>query len=81
MALEAEIASWSSFRKSLSPGARRVLDKMFNEARSYCSASSNAARPTKFEGMLMAIVFAHARRVEDAARGIEKARLEMIGDR
>jgi hypothetical protein len=81
MALEGEIASWSSFRRSLSPGARRVLDKLFNEARSYCSASSNAARPLRFEGMLMAIIFAQARRVEDVARGIEKSRLELDGKR
>ena len=81
IALEGEMASWSSFRKSLSPGARKVLDKLFNEARNYCSASSNAARPVKFEGMLMAIIFAQARRVEDIARGIEKARLELDGDR
>ena len=79
MALEAEMASWSPFRKSLSPGARKGLDKLFNEARNYCSASSNAARPVKFEGMLMAIIFAQARRVEDVARGIEIARLELDG--
>ncbi len=81
MALEAEISSWSAFRKSLSPGARKVLDRLFNEARNYCSASSNAARPARFEGMLMAIIFAQARRVEDIARGIERARLELDGER
>ncbi|MDA4128431.1 MAG: hypothetical protein OK422_03080 [Thaumarchaeota archaeon] len=77
LALEAEISSWGSFRKSLNPGARRILDKLFNEARTYCSASSNAARPVRFEGMLMAIIFAQARRVEDIARGIEETRLEL----
>jgi hypothetical protein len=52
---------------------------MFNKARTYCSASSNAVRPVKFEGMFMAVAFDHARRLEDLGIGIEKLRLELHG--
>lgn len=50
---------------------------MFNKARTYCSASSNAVRPVRFEGMFMAMAFDHARRLEDLSVAIEKLRLEM----
>jgi hypothetical protein len=53
---------------------------MFNTTRAYCSASSNAVRPVKFEGMLMAVVFDHARRLEDLSVAMEKLRLEMRSD-
>lgn len=68
MALEQEIVNWSAYRKSLGHGSVQTLDKLLNQARNYCSASSNAVRPVRFEGMLMAIIFAHERRLEDIAR-------------
>ena len=77
MALEQEIAGWSQYRRSLGVASRTALDAMFDEARTYCSASSNAVRPTRFEGMFMAIAFSHARRLEDLAIAAEKLRLEM----
>ena len=77
IALEQEIASWSQYRRSLGGGSREVLDAMFNKARAYCSASSNAVRPVKFEGLFMAMAFDHARRIEGLAVAIEKLRLEM----
>ena len=77
IALEMEIASWNNFKRSLGKSSRRSLEELFNEARSYCSASSNAVRPVRFQGMAMAIVFDHAKRLENIAREIEKARLEV----
>ncbi len=75
MALEQEIASWGAYRKALGHGSVQALDRLFNQARSYCSASSNAVRPVRFEGMLMAVIFAHERRMEDVARQMEELRL------
>ena len=77
IALEQEIASWKDYRKSLRKGSRGILEDLFNAARNYCSASSNAVRPVRFQGMLMAIATQHETRLEDAAREIEKMRLEM----
>jgi len=77
MALEEEVATWSAYRRSLGVGARRALDAMFNKARTYCSASSNAVRPVRFQGMFMAFAFDHERRMESLAMQLEKLRLEM----
>lgn len=52
---------------------------MFNRARTYCSASSNAVRPVKFEGMFMAMAFDHARRLDDLGVTMERLRLEING--
>lgn len=59
--------------------SRNVLDIMFSTARTYCSASSNAVRPVKFEGVFMAVAFDHARRLGDLSVAMEKLRLEMSG--
>ena len=79
IALEHEIVSWSQYRRSLGVGSREVLDAMFNKARTYCSASSNAVRPVKFEGLFMAMAFDHARRLESLGIGIAELRLEIHG--
>lgn len=65
VALEREIATWTGYRRSLGIASREALDGMFNRARTYCSASSNAVRPARFQGMFMAIAFDHARHLED----------------
>lgn len=77
IALEQEITSWKNHKKSLSKGSREHLEDLFNVARNYCSASSNAVRPVRFQGMFMAIAIGHERMMEDAAMEIEKIRLEM----
>jgi hypothetical protein len=77
IALEEEITSWGPFRASTGASSRRTLDKLFNQARGYCSAASNATRPVRFEAMLMAVIFSHEKRLETLARDIEKARLEI----
>ena len=81
IALEEEIASWREFRSSLGPDQRRLLDALFNESRNYCSASSNAVRPVKFDGMLMGILAAHEMRLEKLSTAMERARREIhVGD-
>jgi hypothetical protein len=77
MALEQEIASWALYRRSLGVASREPLDRMFNKARTYCSAASNAVRPVKFQGMSMSMAFDHARRIEDLTAGVERLRLEL----
>jgi len=79
IALEQEVASWSRYRRSLGAGSKEALDFVFNRARTYCSASSNAVRPVKFEGAFMAMAFDHAKRLEDLSAETERLRLEMRG--
>jgi len=80
IALEQEAASWSPYRRSLGTDSREALDRLFNAARSYCSASSNAVRPVRFEGVFMTMAFDHARRLDEVGAGIERLRLEMHGE-
>jgi len=56
-----EASEWRSFRKALPKDDRIIFDEMLSSARLYTSASSAAIRPSKFEGMAMAIVFHHYR--------------------
>ncbi len=56
-----EAADWKSFRKALPPRDRAVFDEILSSARLYTSASSAAVRTSKFEGMVMAIIFHHYR--------------------
>jgi hypothetical protein len=77
MALEGEIATWRTYRKALGGGSREALDSLFDQARTYCSAASNAARPIRFEGMMMSMSFAHERRLVDVRNRMEKLRLEL----
>jgi hypothetical protein len=54
-----EAAEWRSFRNALPKRDRVLFDDVLNSARLYTSASSSAVRPSKFEGMVMAIIFHH----------------------
>ncbi len=56
-----EAAEWRSFRKALPRADRAAFDEMLSSARLYTSASSAAVRPSKFDGMTMAILFHHYR--------------------
>jgi hypothetical protein len=56
-----EASSWKPFRKALPRQDRAAFDEMMATARLYTSASSAAVRPSRFEGMAMALVFHHQR--------------------
>ncbi|MBI4258370.1 MAG: hypothetical protein HY619_05395 [Thaumarchaeota archaeon] len=77
IALEQEIETWKHYKKALSKGSRRNLEELFNAARNYCSAASNAVRPIRFQGMFMAIVAEHGMRLANIANETEKMRLEI----
>jgi len=70
-----EATEWKSFRKALPPRDRATFDKMISSARLYTSASSAAVRTSRFEGMVMAMIFHHYRllmRAAGAASGMER---------
>ncbi len=54
-----ELAEWKSYRKALPKKDRVAFDSMLGSARLYTSASSAAVRTSKFEGIMMAVVFHH----------------------
>jgi hypothetical protein len=54
-----EVGEWKTFRRALSKEDKFVLDKMLSAARLYASASSAAVRASRFEGLVMALIFHH----------------------
>ena len=59
-----EVAEWRPFRKALPRRERKVFDEMLDAPRLYISASSFAVRTSRFEGMAMALLFHHYKRLE-----------------
>jgi len=56
-----EVSEWKAFRKALPKKDRAAFDELLNSARLYTSASSAAVRASRFEGMVMALIFHHQR--------------------
>lgn len=54
-----ELAEWKSYRRALPKKDRATFDTMLSSARLYTSASSAAVRTSKFEGIIMAVMFHH----------------------
>jgi hypothetical protein len=69
-----EAAEWRSFRKSLRRRDRAAFDDMLSSARLYTSASSAAVRTSRFEGMVMAIIFNHYKVLARSAETISRTR-------
>ncbi len=61
-----ETSEWRAYRKALPKADRAAFDEMLSSARLYTSASSAAVRPSKFEGMAMALIFHHYRTLAKA---------------
>jgi hypothetical protein len=78
MLLNAEIARWREFRNKLSTEDKTVLDELMNNSKLHSSASSCTLRMNVFEGLCMAILLVHQRRLENLATELEQLHL---GDR
>jgi len=66
MAEAQETAEWRAFRRALSKRDRFAFDDMLSSAKLYTSASSAAVRTSRFEGVTMALVFHHYRKLARA---------------
>ncbi len=74
-----EMAEWKAFRTALSKHDKAVFDDMLGIARLYLSASSEATRPSRFEGMGMAIIFHHYRMLARSLLRVSELRQEGVG--
>ena len=70
MAEAQEVAEWNAFRKALPKQDRVVFDDMLGVAKLYASASSAALRTSRFEGMVMAVIFHHYKTLTQFLKGI-----------
>ncbi|MDG6989414.1 MAG: hypothetical protein JRN21_08865 [Nitrososphaerota archaeon] len=67
-----EAAEWRSFKKALPKEDKTAFDEMLSSARLYTSASSAAVRTSRFEGMVMAIIFHHYRTLSRTAAEVRR---------
>ena len=77
MLLQEEIASWSSFRKTLPEEERELFDEMLNQSRLHASAASTTLRLTKFEAMFMALLFHQFKRFREASEILDEIQLTL----
>jgi hypothetical protein len=66
-----EVEEWRAFRKALPKRERKVFDEMLDTARLYISASSFAVRTSRFEGMGMALLFHHYKKLQQLSEKME----------
>ena len=67
-----EAAEWRTFRKALPRRDRAVFEEMLSSARLFTSASSAAIRTSRFEGMVMAIIFNHYKKLALATETVSR---------
>ena len=66
MALEFEINHWRGFRKALMSDAdREAFEELMDMCRNNAMASGNACNPVIFEPMVMSIVLAHQKKLQE----------------
>ena len=65
-----EVEGWKPFRKALPRDERKAFDEMLNGARLYASASSSAVRTSRFEGLMMAVLFHHFKTLRGCAEAM-----------
>lgn len=77
LAQSIEVSEWRPFRRALPRSQRRDFDEMMDEARLYLSASSAAVRTSRFEGVIMSVIFHHYRELTECATALAQIRLEL----
>jgi len=67
-----EVEEWRTFRKCLPRREREAFDQMLDTARLYISASSFAVRTSRLEGIGMALLFHHYKRLQQLSEIVER---------
>jgi len=66
MALELEVETWKTFRKTLqSEEDLEAFDQLVDICRNNAMASGNACNPVIFQPMVMSILLAHQRKLQN----------------
>jgi hypothetical protein len=73
IALEYEIQRWRGFRNALeNERDREAFDALMDMCRNYASESSNATNPVVFEPMMMSILLARQRKLQELEWGLQE---------
>ncbi len=74
MVLQAEIDSWSKFRRGLRKEDQDALDELFRAAHMQLAGSAYAARAIPFESVAMSMLLAQQRMIKELQGEVEKLR-------
>lgn len=72
MQIQQEEASWSKFRRALRKEDQDIFDALFRSAKIQLPAVSYEARPIVFESVMMAMLIAFQRRLNDVEQELRQ---------
>lgn len=78
--VQAEMESWSKFRRGLRKEDQDALDELFRAARLQLASSAYAARPIPFESIVMSMLVMQQRMIKDLQRYLAVARMVSRSD-
>jgi hypothetical protein len=70
MVVQAEMDTWSKFRRGLRKEDQEALDELFRSARMQLASSAYAARPIPFESIVMSMLIMQQRMIKELQRGL-----------
>ncbi|MCW3995058.1 MAG: hypothetical protein NWE98_02770 [Candidatus Bathyarchaeota archaeon] len=73
IALEDEIRRWKGFEKALRAEDREAFKALMDACRSYASAGSNATQPILFEPMVISILLAQQKKINQLEKALYAA--------
>jgi hypothetical protein len=68
MVIQAEMETWSKFRRGLRKEDQDALDELFRAARMQLASSAYAARPIPFESIVMSMLIMQQRMIKELQR-------------
>jgi len=68
MVIQAEMETWSKFRRGLRKEDQEALDELFRAARLQLASSAYAARPIPFESIIMSMLIMQQRTIKELQR-------------
>ncbi|HKV45134.1 MAG TPA: hypothetical protein VJT32_10745 [bacterium] len=74
--IQGEEESWAPFRRALRAQDRAAFDRLFAAARHYAAGASYAARPVPFEAILLSMLLAAMKAIQDLEVEVETFRAD-----
>lgn len=75
MVIQAEMETWSKFRRGLRKEDQESLDELFRAARMQLASSAYAARPIPFESIVMSMLIMQQRMIKELRRHLTVGRM------
>lgn len=75
MVIQAEMETWSKFRRGLRKEDQDALDELFRAARLQLASSAYAARPIPFESIVMSMLIKQQRMIKELQRHLAVGRI------